>query len=68
MTVFFFCFKICIGKTVTWDGATQSVYLGEKPGDVQYLMDVCPPYDYNNKCTIKNNCSAKLRNETKNYT
>ncbi len=33
-----------IGKTVTWDGATQSVYLGEKPGDVQYLMDVCPPY------------------------
>ena len=34
-----------IGKTVTWDGATQSVYLGEKPGDVQYLMEVCPPYD-----------------------
>ncbi len=34
-----------IGKTVTWDGETQSVYLGEKPGDIQYLMDVCPPYD-----------------------
>jgi len=34
-----------IGKTVTWDGATQSVYLGEKPGDKQYLVDVCPPYD-----------------------
>lgn len=34
-----------IGKTVTWDGATQSVYLGEKLGDVQYLMEVCPPYD-----------------------
>lgn len=33
-----------IGKTVSWDGATQSVYLGEKPGDVQYLMEVCPPY------------------------
>lgn len=35
-----------IGKTVTWDGATQSVYLGEKPGEVQYLIDVCPPYKY----------------------
>ena len=33
-----------IGKTVTWDGATQSVYLGEKPGDKTYLTDVCPPY------------------------
>lgn len=33
-----------IGKTVSWDGATQSVYLGEKPGDVQYLMEVCTPY------------------------
>lgn len=22
-----------IGKTVTWDGTTQSVYLGEKPGE-----------------------------------
>ncbi len=33
-----------LGKTVTWDGETQSVYLGEKPGDAQYLMDVCPPY------------------------
>lgn len=33
-----------IGKTVSWDGATQSVYIGEKPGDVQYLMEVCPPY------------------------
>ena len=33
------------GKQVTWDGATQSVYVGEKPGDKQYLMDVCPLYD-----------------------
>lgn len=36
-----------IGKTVTWDGETQSVYLGPKPGEIQYLMDVCPPYDGN---------------------
>ena len=41
-----------IGKTVTWDGATQSVYLGEKPGDVQYLMEVCPPYDNNYFSTL----------------
>ncbi len=34
-----------IGKQVTWDGATSSVYLGEKPGDTQYLSDICPPYD-----------------------
>lgn len=34
-----------IGKTVTWDGATQSVYLGEKPGDVQYMLNICPIYD-----------------------
>lgn len=39
-----------IGKTVTWDGATQSVYLGEKPGDKAYLMEVCPPYEKSN-CT-----------------
>ncbi len=35
-----------IGKTVSWDGTTQSVYLGEKPGDKTFLMDVCPPYKY----------------------
>ena len=34
-----------IGKSVSWDGATQSVYLGVKPGDVQYLIDVCPPFE-----------------------
>ena len=31
-----------IGKSVTSDGATQSVYLGDKPGDVKYMMDICP--------------------------
>ena len=34
-----------IGKTVTWDGETQSVYLGNKPGDSIYLMNNCPPYN-----------------------
>ena len=36
-----------IGKTVTWDGATQSVYLGEKTGDKTYLTDVCEPFQTN---------------------
>ena len=47
-----------IGKTVTWDGTTQSVYLGEKPGDVQYLTDVAPAFQYNSanyvECTSSN--------------
>lgn len=34
-----------IGKTVTWDGTTQSVYLGAKAGEKQALLDICAPYD-----------------------
>lgn len=34
-----------IGKTVTWDGTTKSVYIGEQWGYGQYLMEVCPPYE-----------------------
>lgn len=33
-----------IGKQVTWDGKTQTVYIGEAPGAVEYLTVVCPPY------------------------
>lgn len=33
-----------LNKQVSWDGTTNSVYIGEKPGEKQYLMDVCPPY------------------------
>ena len=37
------------GMDVTWDGATQSVYLwDELVADETYLMDVCPPYQGNN--------------------
>lgn len=42
-----------LGKTVSWDGETQTVYLGEKPGDKQYLMDICPPYDDDGKGQYK---------------
>lgn len=34
-----------IGKQVTWDGGSQTVYLGEAPGSRTWLMDVCPPYE-----------------------
>lgn len=55
-----------IGKTVTWDGATQSVYLGEKPGDEQYLMEVCPPYEstHYNDYTTSNGKSFIMSGKT----
>lgn len=47
-----------IGKNVTWDGTTRSVYLGEKLGDVQYLVDVCPAFQFKDthykECTSQN--------------
>lgn len=33
-----------VGKQVSWDGATNSVYLGEVPGQVTYLTDVLEAY------------------------
>lgn len=33
-----------LGYNVNWDGANQRVYIGEMPGQKQYLMEVCPPY------------------------
>lgn len=29
-----------IGKQVSWDGATSSVYLGERPGQTTYMTDI----------------------------
>lgn len=34
-----------LGKNVKWDGETKTVYIGEIPGQVNYLVDVCPPYE-----------------------
>lgn len=33
-----------LGYAVNWDGANQRVYIGEQPGQKQYLLTVCPPY------------------------
>ncbi len=34
-----------IGKQVTWDGESKTVYLGDAPNSRNWLMDVCPPYE-----------------------
>ncbi len=34
-----------LGKSVSWDGATKAVYIGNVPGADIYLLDVCPPYE-----------------------
>lgn len=34
-----------LGKDVKWDGETKTVYVGEIPGKINYLVDVCPPYE-----------------------
>ncbi len=36
-----------IGKQVTWDGASSSVYLGEVPGQMTYLTDIMDAYSSN---------------------
>ena len=41
-----------IGKQVTWDGTTKTVYLGETPNKGQYLVDVCPPYEKSKRTYI----------------
>ena len=44
-----------IGKSVKWDGPNQRAYIGEVPGEKQYLLTVCPPYQksgYNAPATI----------------
>lgn len=34
-----------IGKQVSWDGNTKTVYLGDAPNSKKWLMDLCPPYE-----------------------
>ena len=36
-----------LGYAVNWDGANQRVYIGDTPGQKQYLNTVCPPYQTN---------------------
>lgn len=34
-----------LDKPYQWDGASMTAYLGVLPGEKQYLLDVCPPYE-----------------------
>lgn len=40
-------FSEAMGVPVNYDGKTQTVYIGEMPGQKQYLLDVCPPFQTN---------------------
>ena len=40
-----------LNYAVNWDGANRRVYIGEMPGQKQYLNDVCPPYQTYNYST-----------------
>jgi len=33
-----------LGKKVDWDGTTQTVYIGEKPGEISYMTETIEPY------------------------
>jgi len=33
-----------LGEKVNWDGATQTVYIGKKPGEVSYMTENIDPY------------------------
>jgi hypothetical protein len=37
------------GKTVEWDGSTWSIFIGPRPGAVQYLPDILPAYQSNDQ-------------------
>lgn len=49
-----------LGKNVDWDGATQTVYLGEKPGKTRYLTEEIDPFDYSNVDIFKLNNPEKI--------
>ncbi len=42
-----------VGKNVSWDGNTNTVYLGQAPGEKAYLTDTNPPYDGEYYATYK---------------
>jgi hypothetical protein len=48
-----------LGKTVTWDGATQTVYVGAVPGKTLYMTDVVPAYENSNAYNYKEYSAAK---------
>lgn len=56
-----------IGKKVDWDGGTQTVYLGKKPGEISYMTEEIEPYDNYYVNIYKLNSSKKLNIAGKEY-
>lgn len=52
-----------IGKQVSWDGTSKTVYLGEAPNARNWLMSVCPPYSSDGICA-----DATFKMDGKTYT
>lgn len=55
-----------LGERVHWDGKTQTVYIGERPGEVKYLTEINPPYAWSEKVYYLNN-PEKIKMGGKSY-
>lgn len=56
-----------LGKKVNWDGKTQTVYIGEKPGGISYMTEVIEPYQSYQFEIYNLNNSKKLNMGGKEY-
>jgi len=56
-----------LGKKVDWDGTTQTVYVGQKPGDVNYMTEAVEPYKVFNATVYTLNSPDKFSMAGKNY-
>lgn len=48
-----------LGKDVTWDGETKTVYIGAKPGQTENWMKKLPPYQVGKYCKACDGSDAK---------
>ncbi len=55
-----------LNKSYQWDGASKTAYMGVLPGEKQYLLDVCPPYEtqYVKQFTLMNGKSFSMANQS----
>jgi hypothetical protein len=56
-----------VNKKVNWDASTQTIYLGEKPGNVSYLTETIDPYAKNYTDIFRLNDPKKLSMGGKDY-
>lgn len=57
-----------LDKPYQWDGADKTAYLGVAPGENQYMVDVCMPYEYDDDnvkfYTLDNGKSFSMANQS----